>query len=119
MKPHLVRDHLPALLPTLYAETVVKPDLIQTFQMGPWQHKVDTGQDARKTAWETLYTLVSRFPCHIIPYLTNTVPAGHMPEQARLDYVPHTSSPGTDGFFGRDQSSCASAHRALVFDRTL
>ncbi|KIM50021.1 hypothetical protein SCLCIDRAFT_12402, partial [Scleroderma citrinum Foug A] len=38
-KPHLVRDHLPALLPILYSETVVKPDLIRTVQMGPWQHK--------------------------------------------------------------------------------
>ncbi|KAL4071187.1 armadillo-type protein [Scleroderma yunnanense] len=57
-KPHLVRDHLPVLLPILYSETVVKPDLIRTVQMGPWQHKVDEGLDARKTAWETLYTLL-------------------------------------------------------------
>ncbi|KAI6021197.1 armadillo-type protein [Pisolithus marmoratus] len=57
-KVHLVRDHLPALLQTLYSETVVKPDLIRTVQMGPWQHKVDEGLDARKTAWETLYTLL-------------------------------------------------------------
>lgn len=54
-----MRDHLPVLLPTLYSETVVKPDLIRTVQMGPWQHKVDEGLDTRKTAWETLYTLVS------------------------------------------------------------
>lgn len=58
-KPHLVRDHLPALLPTLYTETKVNPELIRTVQMGPWTHKVDDGLDARKTAWETLYTLVS------------------------------------------------------------
>lgn len=58
-KPHLVRDHLSALLPTLYAETKVNPDLIRTVQMGPWTHKVDDGLDTRKTAWETLYTLVS------------------------------------------------------------
>ncbi|KAI6094438.1 armadillo-type protein [Pisolithus croceorrhizus] len=57
-KVHLVRDHLHALLQTLYSETVVKPDLIRTVQMGPWQHKVDDGLDARKTAWETLYTLL-------------------------------------------------------------
>lgn len=58
-KPHLVRDHLPTLLPTLYSETKVNPELIRTVQMGPWTHKVDDGLDARKTAWETLYTLVS------------------------------------------------------------
>jgi cullin-associated NEDD8-dissociated protein 1 len=39
----------------------VNPDLIRTVQMGPWTHKVDDGLDARKTAWETLYTLVSIF----------------------------------------------------------
>ena len=26
--------------------------------MGPWQHKVDDGLEARKTAYETLYTLL-------------------------------------------------------------
>ena len=58
-KPHLIREHLPKLLPQLYAETTIKPELIRTVQMGPWQHKVDDGLEARKTAYETLYTLVS------------------------------------------------------------
>jgi len=57
-KAYLIRDHLQTLLPTLYQETVVKPDLIRTVQMGPWTHKVDDGLEARKTAYETLYTLV-------------------------------------------------------------
>ncbi|KAI9065798.1 ARM repeat-containing protein [Trametes sanguinea] len=57
-KPHLIRDHLPTLLPSLYKETVVNPDLIRTVQMGPWTHKVDDGLEARKTAYETLYTLL-------------------------------------------------------------
>ncbi|KAG2745509.1 TIP120-domain-containing protein [Suillus brevipes Sb2] len=57
-KPYLIRDHLPTLLPSLYAEMKVNPDLIRTVQMGPWTHKVDDGLDARKTAWETLYTLL-------------------------------------------------------------
>jgi len=57
-KPHLIRDHLPTILPTLYKETVVNPELIRTVQMGPWTHKVDDGLDARKTAYETLYTLL-------------------------------------------------------------
>ncbi len=46
------------LLPNLYKETVVNPDLIRTVQMGPWTHKVDDGLEARKTAYETMYTLV-------------------------------------------------------------
>ncbi|CAK5269861.1 unnamed protein product [Mycena citricolor] len=57
-KPHLIREHLPTLLPGLYQETVIKPDLIRTVQMGPWTHKVDDGLDARKTAYETMYTLL-------------------------------------------------------------
>ncbi|RPD59457.1 TIP120-domain-containing protein [Lentinus tigrinus ALCF2SS1-6] len=57
-RAHLIRDHLPTLLPSLYKETVVNPDLIRTVQMGPWTHKVDDGLEARKTAYETLYTLL-------------------------------------------------------------
>lgn len=49
---------MPVILPTLYAETVIKPELIRTVQMGPWTHKVDDGLETRKTAYETLYTLV-------------------------------------------------------------
>ncbi|EPQ61385.1 hypothetical protein GLOTRDRAFT_30890 [Gloeophyllum trabeum ATCC 11539] len=57
-KPHLIRDHLDALLPSLYKETVINPDLIRTVQMGPWTHKVDDGLETRKTAYETMYTLL-------------------------------------------------------------
>ncbi|KAK7019727.1 hypothetical protein VNI00_017966 [Paramarasmius palmivorus] len=57
-KPYLIRDHLNALLPNLYKETEVNPDLIRTVQMGPWTHKVDDGLEARKTAYETMYTLL-------------------------------------------------------------
>jgi hypothetical protein len=58
-KPHLVRDHLVALLPNLYKETFVNPSLIRTVQMGPWTYKVDDGLETRKIAYETMYTLVS------------------------------------------------------------
>ncbi|KAF9482351.1 TIP120-domain-containing protein [Pholiota conissans] len=57
-KPHLVRDHLVVLLPNLYKETVVDASLIRIVQMGPWSHKVDDGLDTRKTAYETMYTLL-------------------------------------------------------------
>jgi cullin-associated NEDD8-dissociated protein 1 len=42
----------------LYKETIINPYLIRTVQMGPWTHKVDDGLEARKTAYETMYTLV-------------------------------------------------------------
>ncbi|KAG6854209.1 hypothetical protein C0991_009522 [Blastosporella zonata] len=57
-KPHLIREHLVSLLPSLYKETFINPELIRTVQMGPWTHKVDDGLDARKTAYETMYTLL-------------------------------------------------------------
>ncbi|KII94441.1 hypothetical protein PLICRDRAFT_172091 [Plicaturopsis crispa FD-325 SS-3] len=57
-KPYLIRDHLPSLLPSLYKETVVNPDLIRIVDMGPWKHKVDDGLEARKTAYETMYTVL-------------------------------------------------------------
>ena len=50
--------YLQIILPNLYKETVINPELIRTVQMGPWTHKVDDGLEARKTAYETLYTLV-------------------------------------------------------------
>ena len=92
-----MRDHLPALLPILYSETVVKPDLIRTVQMGPWQHKVDEGLDARKTAWETLYTLVSIQLSHKRSLLTTDVhiTVGHLSPQTRPPDVPDPSPPRT------------------------
>ncbi|KAG7450909.1 ARM repeat-containing protein [Guyanagaster necrorhizus] len=57
-KPHLVRDHLAALLSSLYKETMLNPELVRTVQMGPWTHKVDDGLETRKTAYETMYTLL-------------------------------------------------------------
>lgn len=65
VKPHLIREHLTEILPGLYKETVVNPDLIRTVQMGPWTHKVDDGLETRKIAYETMYTLV-RILRHII-----------------------------------------------------
>jgi cullin-associated NEDD8-dissociated protein 1 len=58
-KPRLIEDQLPSLLPKLYDETRPKPELIRIMEMGPWRHKVDDGLEARRTAYETMYTLVS------------------------------------------------------------
>jgi cullin-associated NEDD8-dissociated protein 1 len=86
-KAHLVRDHLHELLPGLYEETIVKPELIRTVQMGPWTHKVDDGLEARKTAYETLYTLVRCFYVFTSFKLTPKK-VGYMPSQNRPSRVP-------------------------------
>ncbi|KAF8878431.1 armadillo-type protein [Infundibulicybe gibba] len=57
-KPHLIREHLASLLPSLYKETIINPELVRTVQMGPWTHKVDDGLETRKTAYETMYTML-------------------------------------------------------------
>lgn len=68
-KPQLIREHLEALLPHLYEQTIVNAGLIRTVQMGPWQHKVDDGLEARKAAYETMYTLVRNFIISSFYYL--------------------------------------------------
>ncbi|KAL1621639.1 hypothetical protein SLS56_009109 [Neofusicoccum ribis] len=57
-KPELVLPNLPELLPLVMGQTVVKPELIREVQMGPFKHKVDDGLEVRKSAYETLYTLL-------------------------------------------------------------
>ncbi|KAI7907940.1 armadillo-type protein [Cokeromyces recurvatus] len=58
-KPYLIRNTLDQLIPLLYAETVVKEELIHTVEMGPFKHKVDDGLEIRKAAYECMYTLLS------------------------------------------------------------
>lgn len=40
-KPILIRDLLKELLPKLYNETRVRPELIREVEMGPFKHTVD------------------------------------------------------------------------------
>ncbi|CED83922.1 TATA-binding protein-interacting protein [Phaffia rhodozyma] len=57
-KPQLIRTHLGTLLPLLYDETEIKQELIRVVQMGPWKQTFDDGLETRKTAFETMYTLL-------------------------------------------------------------
>jgi hypothetical protein len=76
----LIEDQLPALLPKLYDETTPKPELIRIMEMGPWRHKIDDGLEARRTAYETMYTLVSLlFHSKLKPLMISKV--GHLPLQ--------------------------------------
>ncbi|KAI9351335.1 armadillo-type protein [Obelidium mucronatum] len=59
-KPYLITESLGELLPLLYQETVVKEELIHTVVMGPFKHKVDDGLDARKSAYDCMYTLLEK-----------------------------------------------------------
>ena len=51
--------------------------------MGPWTHKVDDGLETRKTAYETLYTLVRVHFRETIAKADwmSMIVAGHMPRK--------------------------------------
>ncbi|EGF77236.1 hypothetical protein BATDEDRAFT_255, partial [Batrachochytrium dendrobatidis JAM81] len=57
-KPQLICQSLGELLPLLYKETLVNEAYIHVVEMGPFKHKVDTGLDTRKAAFECMYTLL-------------------------------------------------------------
>lgn len=57
-RPALIQRILEDVLPLLFAETEVKPELIRYVIMGPFKHKVDDGLENRKAAYETIYTLL-------------------------------------------------------------
>ncbi|RXK36749.1 hypothetical protein M231_05984 [Tremella mesenterica] len=57
-KPHLIFDKLGVLQPLLYQETEIKPELQRTIMMGPFKVTQDDGLENRKTAYETMYTLL-------------------------------------------------------------
>ncbi|KAK9473498.1 armadillo-type protein [Dipodascopsis tothii] len=57
--PLLVTPYEASLLPLLFAETNVRPELVREVQMGPFKHRVDDGLDGRKAAYEALHALLT------------------------------------------------------------
>ncbi|GAB7365466.1 hypothetical protein MBLNU230_g6539t1 [Neophaeotheca triangularis] len=58
-KPDLVLPSLASdLLPHAMRATHSRPELIREVTMGPFKHRVDDGLEVRKTAYETLYSLL-------------------------------------------------------------
>ncbi|KIW03791.1 uncharacterized protein PV09_05094 [Verruconis gallopava] len=76
-KPNLIVPHLGDLLPLCMNETQIRPELIREVQMGPFKHKVDDGLEIRKSAYETIYSLLDiAFPLLDVPTLFSRVVAG-------------------------------------------
>ncbi|KAI4258599.1 MAG: hypothetical protein LQ352_001134 [Teloschistes flavicans] len=57
-KSDIIFPNLTDLVPLVMKESRVKPELVREVQMGPFKHKVDDGLEVRKSAYETLYTLM-------------------------------------------------------------
>jgi len=80
-KPILVRPVLQKHMPALYEESKVKESLIKVVDLGPFKHRLDTGLENRKAAYECLYTLletcidkieISTFVEHLVAGLGDT-----------------------------------------------
>lgn len=67
-KPQLIRGCLDEYFQTLYGETVKKPELITTVELGPFKHEVDNGQPLRQAAFECMYTLLDTCLAHLDIY---------------------------------------------------
>ncbi|KAJ5371362.1 Cullin-associated NEDD8-dissociated protein 1 C-terminal part [Penicillium cataractarum] len=81
-KMNLLLPHLGELLPAVFGDTQIKPELIREVQMGPFKHKVDDGLDLRKSAYETLYaSLDTTFARSHISEIFDRVIAGVEDEQ--------------------------------------
>lgn len=57
-KPLLIKNHLIHLLPLLYRELEPRKELMRVVVMGPFKHTIDDGLEARRSAYETLYSVL-------------------------------------------------------------
>ena len=59
-KPELTFPYLSNLLPVVLDQTHEDPALVREVAIGPFKQKVDDGLEARKSAYETLYSLLEQ-----------------------------------------------------------
>ena len=57
--PHLLEPYLPKLMPLVLRQSVVHRNLIRQVSVGPFKIDVDDGLDTRRTAYESLFAIVS------------------------------------------------------------
>lgn len=64
-RPGLIIPYMHQLLPLVMDQAIPDPSLIHEVSMGPFKHKVDDGLEVRKSAYETLYSLMEIAPRRI------------------------------------------------------
>lgn len=57
-KPDTILPNLNRLMPLIMRESVIKPELQREVMMGPFKHQIDDGLECRKSAYETLYSMM-------------------------------------------------------------
>jgi len=57
-KPSLIQHELADLLPLLYCELEPRKELMRVVVMGPFKHTIDDGLEARRSAYEALYSVL-------------------------------------------------------------
>jgi len=57
-KPFLIQHQLSHLLPLLYRELEPRKELMRVVVMGPFKHTIDDGLEARRSAYEALYSVL-------------------------------------------------------------
>ena len=62
-KPFLIKIQLSTLLPLLYVSLEPRKELMRVVVMGPFRHTIDDGLEARRSAYEALYSVLENlFP---------------------------------------------------------
>ncbi|KAK9463277.1 armadillo-type protein [Lipomyces oligophaga] len=56
--PSMLVPYVSVVVARLVEDTKTRPELIREVQMGPFKHKVDDGLEARKAAYECLFTVM-------------------------------------------------------------
>ena len=60
--PKMFEAHAPDVLPVIYAETKVRPELKRKVDLGPFKHTIDDGLPLRKAAYATINTVLVTAP---------------------------------------------------------
>lgn len=72
--PTFILPALNQLIPPILDQTHEDPALIREVSMGPFKHRVDDGLEARKSAYETIYTLLELSPPQLAPMIPAIYP---------------------------------------------
>jgi len=99
-KPGLIRDTLNKHLPNLYNELIYDKSLVKIIKLGPFNHKVDQGLELRKSAFETLDTMLDTFKDRIdVGKFLQQIPVGLDDPNADIKMLSHLMTVKVVGLF--------------------